>query len=81
MKRDPFCFEFELVPDETVPCRIQEGFDGAGKTGQYLGYVTPSVAVVRWAVVYWDNSEVPELIHLDSLELCCITWKPAVDVV
>jgi len=50
----------------SVKCRIIKGWDGAGRTGQYLGRFFSGQ---WWAIVKWDDEEDPDLHKTCGLDL------------
>ncbi len=52
-------FGYVFVSDESIPCKIHDNFDGAGRTGQYFGKI--NINDMDWAIVLWDDEEDPDL--------------------
>ena len=52
-------FGYVFMSDESVPCKIGDNFEGAGKPGQYFGKI--NINGMDWAIVLFDDEEDPEL--------------------
>ncbi len=59
--------EFDITGSTTRPCRIKQGWEHAGKRGQYFGRV--AVGSMFWAIVLWDGDEDPDMCKSDCLEI------------
>ena len=52
-----------------IRCRIKEGWDQAGREGEFLGAIECNG--VLWATVNWNEEEEPDLQKALSLEINC----------
>ena len=68
----PIPLEYEFETDESTPCRIKKDWAGAGRTGQYLGYIHIGR---KWAIVVWDAEEEPSFYKAESIEIATNSWK------
>ena len=64
--------DYEFETDETIPCRIREGWAYAGRTGQYFGNMI--VKNIKWAIVLWDGSEDPDFHKAEGIEVTKNKW-------
>ncbi len=64
--------DYDFRIDKTVACKIKEGFDGAGKTGQYFGNMV--IKNIQWAIVLWDGEDDPDFFKAEGLLIS--SWKP-----
>jgi len=62
----------------SFPCRIMDGWDGAGKEGRYLGKFSVQ-GRNNWSIVIWDGEEDPDLHKTEGLELMVQKWAKASD--
>ena len=70
-----FKLDFNFSEEETLPCRIAKGWDGAGKTGQYFGNFM--IGNMCWAIVLWDNEEDPDMHKIAGIEINQPHWIKA----
>lgn len=56
----------------SIRCRIKKGWEGAGKKGQYLGYI---VKDQRWAIIIFDDDKDPTFFKAAGLEIESLSWK------
>jgi hypothetical protein len=64
--------EYDFSGDETRICRIKQGWNGVGRTGQYFGKV--SVSGQFWAIILWDGSDDPDMHKSAGIEVMEHTW-------
>ena len=67
--------DFDFREEETLLCRIAEGWENAGKTGQYFGNIM--VNDMGWAIVLWDGEEDPDMHKIEGLEINKPHWVKA----
>jgi hypothetical protein len=63
--------EFSMK-DETVRCRVKEGWHEEGRLGWYYGAV--AVNGRYWALVQWDTDDDPDLYKVEGLEVMKEVW-------
>ena len=63
-----------VLPKEPMPCRIKDGYEGAGRRGTYYGKVHIGQ---YWAIVVWDDDEDPATFKAAGIELEQPQWLPA----
>jgi len=78
MMPEPFPFVME-VPLSS-PCRIKQGWSGAGKQGLYYGKIR--IRGGWWAIVQWEDDDDPDMLKIDAIEVCVTTrnWVAAASI-
>jgi hypothetical protein len=64
--------DFNFSEEKTLPCRIADGWDNAGKTGQYFGNIM--VNDIGWAIILWDGEEDPDMYKMSGIEINKPHW-------
>jgi len=72
MKRETQHPEYCFESDDTIPCRIKEGWEDAGREGQYFGFMY--FLDGKWAVVLWDDEDEPSFFKSDGIEVARTNW-------
>ncbi len=67
--------DYDFREEETLQCRIAEGWDKAGKTGQYFGNIM--INDTAWAIILWDDEEDPNMHKLVGIEINKPHWVKA----
>ena len=63
---------YSFENDDSISCRIAEGWDEAGREGQYFGVF--SCGSQWWAIVQWDDEEDPNFHKKEGIEVSRTTW-------
>jgi hypothetical protein len=71
-KRHPQEVDYDMEQEATKPCRIMEGYEGAGRTGHYFGNMMINGG--HWAIVLFDDEDDPCFFKFSCLE--ARTWGP-----
>lgn len=66
--------ECDFRKDETISCKIKDGWEESGRTGQYFGNIM--VNNRRWAIVLWDDDEAPDMHKAEGILISETQWKP-----
>jgi len=65
--------DFDFSNDETIPCKIKDGWKESGRTGQYFGNIVVNNRC--WAIVLWDDDEDPDMHKAEGILISEIQWK------
>lgn len=63
--------DYDFRINESVDCKIKEGWVDTNKTGQYFGNIV--IKGVKWAVVLWDGESDPDFFKANGLLLSSLT--------
>lgn len=58
-----------------VRCKIKQGREGAGRTGEALCYFEHSKIGQRWLLVLWDDEDDPDCFKAAGLRIMREPWQ------